>query len=129
LRLHLVQEVSRTIDYLETRSDIDHGRLTFAGYSWGAYMGLLASAIDEKRIKVNVLAAGGFGTGRPQPEADPFQFASRVKVPTLMLNGRDDFTFPLETSQKPFFQALGTAPEHKRHALFDWLDRYLGPVK
>jgi dienelactone hydrolase len=144
-RVHLVQDVSRTIDYLETRKDLISGKLAFAGFSWGGWMGVLASAIDS-RIKVNVLAAGGFYTGAPpEQEADPFNYAPRVKVPTLMLNGRDDYIFPVETSQKPMFQAIGTAPEHKRHVLFDsghalplhqthaeiaeWLDRYLGPVK
>jgi dienelactone hydrolase len=145
LRVHQVQDVSRTIDYLETRSDFNPGKLAFAGYSWGANMGLLVSAV-EGRIKANVLAAGGFsGTQRPQADADPFNYAPRVKTPTLVLNGRDDYIFPVETSQKPFFNAIGTAPEHKRHVLYDWghainlyqahpdiaewLDRYLGPVK
>jgi hypothetical protein len=61
-----------------------------------------------------------------------------------MLNGREDFRFPLEQSQKPMFELLGTAAADKRHVLFegghvpprlplvqptlDWLDRYLGPV-
>jgi hypothetical protein len=62
-----------------------------------------------------------------------------------MLNGRDDFTFPIEESQRPMFRMLGTAPEHKRHVLYDgghvfpfariekdtldWLDKYLGVPK
>jgi hypothetical protein len=61
-----------------------------------------------------------------------------------MLNGRDDFLFPLETSQLPLFRLLGTPPAHKRHVLYkgghnvfdlqmireilDWLDRYFGPA-
>jgi hypothetical protein len=62
-----------------------------------------------------------------------------------MVNGRDDFYFPLERSQLPLFRLLG-APDHdKRHValegghinfdwpktvkeVLDWLDRYLGPV-
>jgi len=43
------------------------------------------------------------------PEVDPFNFAPRVRQPTLMLNGRYDFAFPVETSQLPLFQLLGTA--------------------
>jgi hypothetical protein len=62
-----------------------------------------------------------------------------------MLNGKDDWIFPLETSQQPLFERLGTPKKDKRHALFDgghviapdlvarelhaWLDNYLGPVK
>jgi hypothetical protein len=64
--------------------------------------------------------------------------------PTLMINGRQDFIYPLETSQRPLFDALGTPTEHKRLRLIEashfvpvaqvtsdireWLDRYLGPV-
>lgn len=59
-----------------------------------------------------------------------------------MLNGRDDFTFPIEESQRPMFRMLGTAADDKRHVLYDgghvfpfariekdtldWLDKYLG---
>ena len=79
------------------------------------------------------------------PEADPFNFAPRVRQPTLMLNGRYDFAFPVETSQLPLFQLLGTAASDKRQVIaegghwppqdllvketIDWLDRYLGPVQ
>jgi hypothetical protein len=76
--------------------------------------------------------------------ADPFHFAPRVKLPLLMLNGRGDFSYPLETSAAPLFRLLGTPEPHKRLAVFEsghvpppievsrevvgWLDRYLGPV-
>ena len=62
-----------------------------------------------------------------------------------MLNGRYDFRFPLELSQRPFFRWLGAPDKDKKHVLFDtghaltpvqiisesypWLDKYLGPVK
>jgi hypothetical protein len=62
-----------------------------------------------------------------------------------MLNGRDDFMRPVETSQLPLFRLLGGRDQDKRHVLFDaghappripvikevlaWLDRHLGPVK
>lgn len=77
-------------------------------------------------------------------EVDPLHFAPRATAPVLMINGRDDFRFPLEVSQKPLFLALGAPEEDKRHALIegghippqveaiketlDWLDRYLGRV-
>ena len=76
---------------------------------------------------------------------DLINFAPRVHVPTLMVNGRYDFENPVETAQLPLFQMLGTQPGQKRHAVFEgghvpwrpqefikeilaWLDRYLGPV-
>ena len=59
-----------------------------------------------------------------------------------MLNGRYDFTFPVEIAQLPMYRLLGTPEKDKRHVLFDtghtflpiefakeslaWLDKYLG---
>jgi hypothetical protein len=36
-----------------------------------------------------------------------------------MINGRDDFRFSLEVSQKPMFRALGAPDKDKRHAVID----------
>ncbi|HEY6061890.1 MAG TPA: hypothetical protein VIV10_14960, partial [Gemmatimonadales bacterium] len=68
----------------------------------------------------------------------------RITIPVLMLNGRYDHFFPVQTSQDPMFRLLGTPPARKRHVLYDgghfvprtilfsevleWLDHYLGPV-
>jgi dienelactone hydrolase len=138
------KDLGRTIDYLETRTDLQPGKLAFFGYSAGSTSGTILPAI-ETRLRASVLVAGGFTQGKSLPEADPINFASRNIVPTLMLNGRFDFARPVETSQLPMFRLLGAPPEHKRHVLFDtghtlrpeqiasevyvWLDRYLGLVK
>ena len=114
------------------------------GLSWGAAMGAILPAV-EKRVKVSVLMIGGLFLEGAPPEIAQVNFAPRNAAPTLMLNGRADFTFPVETSQRPLFRLLGAPPEHKRHVLFDtghalkpeqiaseayaWLDRYLGMVK
>lgn len=58
----------------------------------------------ERRFKAAVMWSGGFATGATPPEVDALNFAPRVKTPILMLNGRDDFTFPVEASQEPLFQ-------------------------
>jgi len=110
--------------------------------SLGAVHGVTFTALDT-RFAASILLAGGFPRSRPPPELDPLNFALRVRVPTLMLNGRDDYLFPLEESQKPMFQALGTPAGSKRHAVvkgghgpdrlevikevLDWLDQWLGP--
>jgi dipeptidyl aminopeptidase/acylaminoacyl peptidase len=138
------KDLGRSIDYLETRPEIDSEKLAFYGASWGGEMGAILPAL-ERRVKVSVLAVGGFNLQAVQPEADELNFAKRVTIPVLMLNGKYDFYFPVETSQKPMFRSLGTAPEHKRHIVYDtghsiprneliketlaWLDRYLGPVE
>jgi len=137
-------DLRRSVDYLETRNDIDKDRLAYFGISWGASVGSIMTAL-EKRFKVAVFAAGGCDPSSVLPEADPMNFAPRVKIPVLMINGRYDFVFPLETCQGPLLRALGSAPQDKRQVLFNtghappllpmmketlnWLDNYLGPVK
>jgi eukaryotic-like serine/threonine-protein kinase len=139
-----IKDVSRTIDYLETRSDIDKDRLVFYGYSWGGRVGPIVGAI-EPRFRVVILAHGGLPLVKRAPEIDQINFAPRVKMPVLMIDGRYDHVAPVETSQKPLFNFLGTQPKDKLHLVFDgthavprqdtiravldWLDRYLGPVK
>jgi pimeloyl-ACP methyl ester carboxylesterase len=109
----------------------------------GAAVGPCLVAI-EPRFKVAIFISGGSFEKVP-PEVDSWNFVSQVKIPVLMLNGRDDFLFPVESSQLPLFRLLGTAPKHKLHVLYDgghniltqsglikdtldWLDRYLGAV-
>jgi formylglycine-generating enzyme required for sulfatase activity len=138
------QDVRRTVDYLETRSDLDRSRIALYGLSIGAQLAPLYLAI-EPRLRTGVLLSGGFETWILPPEVDPVHFTPRVTQPVLMVNGREDFDLPYETAQVPMFQMLGTPPEHKRHVvldgghlpprpqavfkeILDWLDRYLGPV-
>jgi len=138
------KDLGRTIDYLATRKDLNLDKLAFYGVSTGAYLGNIFPAV-ERRIKVAVLLSGGFDFAKKLPEVDEINFAPRVNVPTLMVNGRYDHFFPLETSQNVMFRFLGTPEKDKRHAvlegghiptyeqmvreILDWLDRYQGPVK
>lgn len=137
------KDLGRCIDYLETRSDIDHNKLAYEGFSWGAAMGSVMLAI-ENRFKVAVLIAPGFYLQESSPEVDQLNLAPRVKIPVLMLNGHFDFLFPPQSSQEPMFRLLGTPKEQKRRVVYNtvhnvpqnemiketlnWLDRYLGPV-
>jgi formylglycine-generating enzyme required for sulfatase activity len=143
LLVQMSKDLGRAIDYLETRSDIDHGRLGFTGVSLGIFPLFLAS---ETRLRAAALQGVGLEFWKPLPEVDPFHYAPRVTIPVLMLNGRNDFENPVQTSQRPLFERLGTPARDKRHVLFDaghadfarhdvaremldWFDRYLGPVK
>ena len=144
---HVIQwakDLSRSIDYLETRKDIDTNKIAYYGVSWGGEMGAIMPVV-EPRIKAVVLYVAGLAFQRAQPEVDAINFVTRVKVPVLMLNGKYDHFFPIETSQKPMFELLGTPREYKKQFIYetghfvprnqvikeslDWLDRYLGPVK
>jgi eukaryotic-like serine/threonine-protein kinase len=139
-----VKDVRRSVDYLQARPDMDTSKLAFFGHSWGGRMSGVALAVDH-RFKAAVLYVAGFRFPRSMPEVDPFNFVPRVRIPVLMLNGRYDHYFPVETAQKPMFMLLGTPPENKKWIVYDgghfvprdqlikesllWLDRYLGAVK
>ena len=138
------REMRRSMDYAATRPDIDTTRFAFAGTSWGGRASGVLLAV-EPRFKVAVLNVPGLSMSPIRPEEDPVNFLPRVRIPVLMLSGRYDSGFPLELSQKPFFNLLGTPPAMKRHVLDEgghflprpmmvreslaWLDRYLGPVQ
>ncbi len=138
------KDIGRTIDYLETRSDLQKDKVAYLGWSWGGHMGGIMPAV-EKRFKAVALNVGGMEMGKALPEADPINFLPRVKQPILMMNGEHDMFFPLETSQKPMFNFLGTPAADKKFILYKsghqvprtefmketllWFDKYLGPVK
>jgi dienelactone hydrolase len=141
--IQLVKDFKKCLDYLETRQDIDSSKFAFFGMSWGAQLGAIIPAVEE-RIKASILVLGGLEPGG-FPEANSINYVTRVKTPTLMLNGRYETTFIYEIHVKPMFDLLGTADEHKKQKLYEsdhhismtelireilaWFDRYLGPVK
>ena len=143
LIIQQVQDLRRSLDYLETRGDVDRERIGLFAISGGSQMALIALA-QETRIRAATLAEAGLPRSSTPPEIDQLNFAPRVQVPVLMLNGRYDFVHPVETDQLPLFRLLGSPPNQKRHVLFDnghmgrpeqyiketldWFDRYLGPV-
>lgn len=138
--IRVVKDLRRSIDYLETREDIDSGKLAFYGMSWG---GLFAATIPavENRLRANVVLSGGL-KGRYRPEVDPINYITRVKIPTLMLNGKYDTILPPDTSQKPMFDLLGSSDKQWKRfesdhipprndfirEILTWLDRQFGPV-
>jgi len=139
------KDLGRSLDYLQTRRDIDSAKMAYDGFSWGGALAPVLLAV-ERRFKAAILSSGGFQLRYDLPEVDGLNFATRVKVPVLMLNGRYDDIFPLESSQLPLFRLLGTPNRDKKHVIYeaghaelphqdevreslDWLDKYLGPVR
>jgi dienelactone hydrolase len=146
-RDHLImwaKDVVRSLDYVETRPDLDHDRIGYLGISWGGTMGAIMPAL-ESRIKAVVLVGGGLFFQKSLPEVDQINFLPHVTAPALMLNGRYDFFFPAATSSTVMFGLLGTPKDQKRQLIYEaghfppraewmketlaWYDRYLGPVK
>ncbi len=139
----VVKDFKRSVDYLETRPDIDHKKVAYFGFCWGGFVGAIIPAVED-RLRVSVLEIAGFWDFS-RPEVNEFNYVTRVKLPTLMLNGKYDMMFPLEASVKPMFDLMGTPTADKRLVLYEtdhfiprnelvketlaWLDKYLGPTR
>jgi dienelactone hydrolase len=140
-----VRDLSRSIDYLETRADIDHRKLAYYGLSHGAILGPIMLAL-ENRLKTGILALGCIPPMELPRSFDMALYAQRVTVPVLVVNGREDFLIPVNEGQKPLYELLGS--RDKKHSLYDgghgefglfykqirqdvmaWLDGHLGPVQ
>ena len=97
----------------------------------------------EPRFRAGVFFSGGFETWEMPPECDPVNFTPRVRVPVIMVNGREDFDLPYESAQVPMFRMLGTPEGEKQHvvlagghiplhpeaairAMSEWLDARFG---
>ena len=137
------KDLSRTLDYLERRDDIDTDRIAYYGFSAGAVYGPIFMATED-RFAAGVLLAGGLLDIFP-PDTSLAAFAPRSTLPTLMINGVDDFIMPYDTAQRPFYELLGSAPNNKQHVHLEgghiptarqeligeverWLDRHLGDI-
>jgi dienelactone hydrolase len=139
------QDVTRTLDYLETRADVDHDRVGYMGLSRGASLSPLVLSLEPTRVKTAVLMIPGMYLMHPGPEVDIINFLPHVTQPVLMLSGRFDFLFPEKDAQLPFFNWLGTSSDKKKRVVYDsghnlpaaestretldWLDKTLGAVK
>jgi formylglycine-generating enzyme required for sulfatase activity/pimeloyl-ACP methyl ester carboxylesterase len=138
------QDLARVLDVLSQRPDIDATRIAYLGLSYGASVPVPLLALEDRFKAVVLMSAAGGGVPG-FADADALDYLGRITMPVLLLSGKHDFVFPLETIGKPLFARLGTRPENKRHVVFDaghmmfprgpmnrevlgWLDRYLGPV-
>jgi predicted Ser/Thr protein kinase len=146
LPIYWYKDAARTLDYLDTRPDIDKSKMAYLGVSMGSADGVIVATLLQNRLKTIVFLDGGYFLQQPPPGIDQADFVPRIKKPVLMVNGRYDYTFPLETSQEPMFRMLGTPAAEKSHIVLDtphdvtqqrailirevlaWLDRYLGRV-
>ena len=139
--IQIIKDFRRSIDYLETRPDIDSSKIAYYGMSWGGVLGTIIPAVEE-RLSASIMLAGGLG-GNVRQEVKTINYITRVRIPTLMLNGMYDRG--IDEHIRPAFDLLGTPPEHKRLILYEtdhippraeyikeilaWLDLYLGPVR
>lgn len=140
------KDAARSLDYLDTRTDIDKQRRAYLGVSMGSADGVIIATLLQERLRTAIFLDGGYFLVPVPRGFDQADFAPRMKKPVLMVNGRYDYTFPVDASQDPLFRMLGTAAADKRHVILEtphdvtedrpvlvrevlaWLDRYLGRV-
>jgi eukaryotic-like serine/threonine-protein kinase len=140
------KDFGRSLDYLDGRSDIARDKIAYLGVSMGSAEGVIYTTVSQSRLKAVILLDGGYFLDTPRAGGDQADFAPRLKVPVLMVNGRQDFVFSVDQSQNPLFRMLGTPQADKQHAVFDtphdvtearpdlikvvlgWLDKYLGRI-
>lgn len=135
-------ELRLGLDYLETRDDIDTGRLGYVGLSWGAGSRLGFAAMDD-RYKAVVFIGGGIDerANGQLPETNNINFAPYIYPPKLLLNGRHDEEHPWYTRALPLWNLLrepkelvlvdgaGHLPplDVRIPAINTFLDKHLGP--
>lgn len=112
-----VIECRRAIDYLETRPEIEAGRIGVVGYSLGGIETFALTALDS-RVKSSVacVASSAFldqlGTG---PGILPSSFAAALRDrPFLMLMGRNDEYCDAASAQRLY----ETIPGSKKNLIF-----------
>jgi hypothetical protein len=102
-------------------------KVGYYGTSWGAAVSPIMIAM-EPRISASVLLSGGLVHQPTRPEVDPFNFLPHVLTPTRMINIKNDYFYPVESSQMPFFEALGAAEEIKDYRLYDESSGHAPPL-
>lgn len=136
-------DMQRGVDYLETRSDLNPGKIAFWNDSSYNYASVIAAV--EKRYAAVILVSPGANFeffGRLPPPVNPLRFAPHIRGPKLMVSGLYDDVTPRQIAVEPFFELLR---EPKKLASFEgghipppeiavplinpWLDQMLGPVR
>jgi eukaryotic-like serine/threonine-protein kinase len=134
-------EIRRGLDYVETRPDIDAQKIAFWNVSISPFV--LFAALDPRYRSV-IFEGDGFPKEwlKFLPEANPIFFASHVRPPKLMLNGRYDEQWSLHSAVEPMYKVLREPkrlevrdcghippPQASVPIINSWLDETLGPVQ
>lgn len=139
------------LDYLDTRSDIDHARTGFVGISLGGVAGTVFCGVD-KRVEVPVICIAGGGlramagvdgfrdeiTSMMAP-IEPLNYVERISPrPLLFINAEDDEVIP-----KPMAMLLHAKADEPKEIIWykskhhvnpydafndaaDWIEKNLG---
>lgn len=116
---HAVAAAILAHSLLRSFPEVDRDRVGVTGISWGGYLTSIVSSLDRRlRFAAPVYGCGFLGEDSawiPQFEKlgreragrwlglwDPSQYLARTKVPTLWVNGTNDFAYPLPSWQKSY---------------------------
>jgi dienelactone hydrolase len=129
-QIQLMIDLRRAVDLLQSRNDVDDDRIGYLGISYGAAMGGLFAAVED-RIAAFVLAVGDGGlvthvTGAEDADGplsrlsaaqreswlaamepiEPLKWIGRAEAPILFQSGRHDEAVP-PADAREFHQAAG----------------------
>ena len=111
-----VTDTDKTLDYLETRNDIDTDNIFYLGMSYGALFNT-HTLLFENRYKGAILYVGGVFPTYP-PLVDGINHMPRIDTPFLMLNGEQDYLVP-KSAAMYFYQSTGTSEKDKKIVFYD----------
>ncbi|MBT8404761.1 MAG: protein kinase [Gemmatimonadetes bacterium] len=116
---HWVQDLGRTLDYIEQDPDLRSNATSYLGLSLGAVVAPNLLAF-EPRFRALVLYSGGFGVASSQASIDAQSgLADRVRAPVLLLVGDEDIVSPVEPHKTAFLGAFGSPDSAKVMRVFD----------
>jgi serine/threonine protein kinase/tetratricopeptide (TPR) repeat protein len=109
LEIQGTKDLIQAVNYLATRPDMDMGRLTYLGWSWGGNVATRMVTVED-RFRACIIMGGGL-----QPsgytELDGRTYAPYVAIPVLMLGGTMDTVVSFQARQLPLLKALEACPD------------------
>lgn len=133
--IETVGDYFRAIDYLSSRAEIDVTRIGVVGHSMGGIIALIFAALNQ-----NVKVAVGCVAAASEPwlfPVNPINLAQGIKAPTLLLAGRSDEFFSVDSSERlyaslkvktkklEFYESGHRLPESNIARAVDWLRQYM----
>ena len=115
---HAVAAVIRGHSLLAAQPAVDRNRIGLTGISWGGYLTCLVASLDDRlKVAVPVYGCGFLAENsvwteprfvpmspeqrqRWTTEFDPASYLVQVRCPILLLNGTNDFAYPMDSYRK-----------------------------
>ena len=120
-----VKDAGRSFDFLVEERGMDPGRIALGGFSRGAQLGMIVGAADRRFAAVVLIHGGHFDRleAGHLPAACPANYIGRISPrPLLMVNGRNDADYFMDTAVLPLQRLVGNPKE------FRWTDSGHGIV-